>query len=40
MSDNDLEESHQDVCSDSESEPPGFSSVDSAKIQGVNVCST
>jgi len=39
MSDNDLEESHQDVCFDSESEPPGFSSVDLAEIQGVNVCS-
>jgi len=39
MSYNDLEESHQDVCSDSESEPTRFSSLDSAKIQGTNVCS-
>jgi len=39
MSDTDQEGSHPTGCSDSESEPPGFSSVDSANIQGVNLCS-
>jgi len=39
MSDIDLEDSHQTGCSNSEYEHPGFSSVDSTKIQGVNVCS-
>jgi len=39
MLDIDQEESHQTGCSDSESEPPGFSSVNSTKIQSVNVCS-
>jgi len=40
MTDINLEESHQTGCSESESERPGFSSVDSTNIRGVNVCSS